>query len=133
MLLLLTPLRRAVEAFLQAATVYDSAEQPFTATAEFVLYDGGSTSEGWDWRIKGPSNRFEVRATLLSGSASGTFNTWKALSVTRSWGVSRSSAGTSEASVRLEIRDTRDPDTILATSDISLSASVTFGGGGGGQ
>ena len=52
------------------------------------------------------SSAYEVRATLSSGVAptAGTLNTWMAISSYRSWGLTRTTNGTSTSVILVEIR-----------------------------
>lgn len=102
-----------------------------TATASFALNNNGTRSQTvntttttiGDWVT--PTNQaanYEVFATLSSGAlTSGTTGSWLALTSTRSWTVSRSPAGISEAVVVLQVRKI-GTTTVLASGTITLTA-----------
>lgn len=85
--------------------------------------DGSYVSE---WMLGGSSSDYEVRFTLLTGAASGTFDTWLALSFSRTVSVTATQSGfgttTSDATVRAEIRTVGG--VVLSSSVITLSATA---------
>ena len=64
---------------------------------------------------------YECYASLVSGLATGTFDTWLALSSSRTWSVTRATIGVSDAVINIGIRRAGDA-TILASADIYLTA-----------
>lgn len=68
---------------------------------------------------------YEARATLVSGSiASGTLNTWLALSASRQWFCQQASIGTQSATLTIEIRNASTLS-VLASASIFLEAERT--------
>ena len=64
---------------------------------------------------------YECYASLVSGLATGTFDTWLALSSSRTWSVTQATIGVSDAVINIGIRRAGDA-TILASADIYLTA-----------
>jgi hypothetical protein len=64
---------------------------------------------------------YECYASLVSGLATGTFDTWLALSSSRTWTVTQVTIGVSDAVINIGIRRAGDA-TILASADIYLTA-----------
>lgn len=108
-----------------------------TAVARFDIFasgtaDGDETGEPntYTWLLAGVGADYEVRATLTSGTMGGTFNTWLNLGTNQAWANSKSSpAGTVSGTATLEIRRSGG-GAILATADITLTATFTDIGGG---
>lgn len=72
----------------------------------------------------GIGSSYEIRASNLTGNTpTGTFNTWLALSATRSWTLTRPAQGTSTCSFTVEIRDTAT-STVQDSGTITLTATV---------
>lgn len=86
-----------------------------------VVYTGQSGSENWLTPQSGMSD-YEVQASALIGSPTGTFNTWLNLGTTRIWGLI-SPSGSRFAEVQLKIRRV-NTSTILDTAGISFSAGT---------
>lgn len=117
---------------IQNETLDDTQTYPAAASAFYTLAnDGavekilfGATTNIGTWLVgSGAYSSYESRATLVSGSTpSGTLNTWQALSSDRSWGVSRSSYGTTTCVLTIEIRDAAG--TVRDAATITLSATV---------
>lgn len=64
---------------------------------------------------------YECYASLVSGLATGTFDTWLALSSSRTWSVTQTTIGVRDAVINIGIRRAGDA-TILASADIYLTA-----------
>lgn len=86
--------------------------------------DNASYTQQFRWLQSGTNTDFEVYATLVSGSISGTTGAWLSLGTTRDWSVvDGSSDGTSqEATVDLTIRDVAT-STTRAYATFYLTAS----------
>ena len=86
--------------------------------------DNASYTQQYKWLQSGANTDFEVYATLVSGSISGTTGAWLSLGTTRDWSVvDGSSDGTSqEATVELTIRDVAT-STTRAYATFYLTAS----------
>lgn len=86
---------------------------------------GAGTPEFETWRTGGGlSSDFQLRATRTggSGTASGTFGTWSALSSTRTYSLFNGDAQTAiDVFITMEIRRTSDL-VVVATASISMSA-----------
>lgn len=102
-----------------------------TATAGWELTSGGDVrstvsdntmTDIGDW-IAPKTNMadYEVIATLLSGSITGTFGTPLSLGTTRLWQLSRVSPGVSSGSMSIQIRRISD-STVMDTATIGFSA-----------
>jgi hypothetical protein len=102
-----------------------------TASAAFRLNTNGnaessknggaySVQEAWCVPAAQAVN-YECYASLVSGSATGTFDTWLALSSSRTWSVTQATIGVSDAIINIGIRRAGDA-TILASADIYLTA-----------
>lgn len=92
-----------------------------TTYTKNALAAGGYVGTGETWRLVGTSGLYEVRATLLSGSApAGVLNTWANLSASQTWSVSSSGLLVS-CSLRIEIRDAAS-GVVLDSATINLSA-----------
>ena len=129
---------------LSGRTVYDIAAAS-TATAKYkvdadgsvytqrLVLDAGVYQEVvTEWLRSGAAGDYEVRATVLYGSVAGSVTgSWLGCGSDREWTLSRSSAGTSEAAIRVELKLAADT-AILASAVIPLAATYGFGGGGGG-
>lgn len=103
-----------------------------TATAGYELTSGGdirgttadnTMSDIGDW-IAPKTNMadYEVVATLLSGSLTGTFGTPLSLGTTRIWQLAQASAGTSTGSMLIEIRRISD-SVVMDSATISFDAT----------
>jgi hypothetical protein len=129
----------AVVPYIEGANYDASAGPGGTSSLEFQLQADGKAEViiGQDgalaylyptgqWLLDAPrpttdTALFASRATLLSGAASGVFDTWQAQDVDRSWSVSAAGEGAiSMASIKFEIRD-------VATSTVQVSAVITLG------
>lgn len=112
---------------LDGSNPFDTAISPSSASATYALNSNGTSVITGDvspsnW-IDNTSNAslYEVRATRNSGSTpTGTFNSWLALSSSRSWSLGRSGAGTSVSNVTFEVRR-------ASTGIIVDSVTVNFG------
>jgi hypothetical protein len=94
---------------------------------EYQHDDGQTAQVVGDWLLSGSNSDYEVRATLLAESqfatAGGTFDSWQALSSTRTWYVvSGAQAIVNSITVELKIRRTTD-DVIVGTGSFVLTAS----------
>jgi hypothetical protein len=103
-----------------------------TAVAGYELTSGGdirgttadnTMSDIGDW-IAPKTNMadYEVVATLLSGSLTGTFGTPLSLGTTRIWQLAQASAGTSTGSMLIEIRRISD-SVVMDSATISFDAT----------
>lgn len=97
--------------FVADANPSQVASSPTSATAEFVLLNNRttqSTGEGpANWlSANGAVADYDVRATLVSGSITGTMATWLNLATTRLWSVTKNGAGAGvvTAQMTIEIR-----------------------------
>ena len=72
---------------------------------------------------------YQIRATLNSGTspASGTLNTWQALSSTRAWSWTRSGIGFTLANVTFQIRRVSD-SVVVVSQAVSVLCEVNGGG-----
>jgi hypothetical protein len=114
------------------ATVID-VDSGFGASAAFLFTSGGLIQEststsgtvtvaGWlDPTTSAPSD-YEIRATLSSGTVSGTFGTWQALTSTRSWSVSASGGGGASQSGTILIEIRKGGGSVLDSATFTLSA-----------
>lgn len=112
-----------------AATAFTTS--PATATARYQLDAAGTVSATqalsalavrgeWINPNSEASGSFECRATLLTGTISGTFGTWQTLDSNRQWTmVALSGNGVQNATMTLEIRRA---GVVLTTSTISFTA-----------
>ncbi len=116
----------------------------FTAESDGDATGIGTTSisppftSGTEWHTSSPTigigNDFQIRATLLSGTAptdGSPLNTWLTMNVNRSWGNSIFVVGTLTSDLQIDIRDVATM-TIQDTGFITLIAQAIPGGGGGG-
>ena len=119
-------------------TVTDDVEAP--ANAEFALLNNGqariatnnmgtSVIGGSEWLVIAPTSTddtglFECRWTTTDGAlTSGTVGSWLALSTTRAWAVTNTTADTTaSATGTLEIRAIAEPGVILQSRTIQLVA-----------
>lgn len=113
---------------LNSKTVQQVKTDPANALASYTLANTravqvspGSTSD--EWAVSGITvGDFEARATVVSGSVSGgTTGSWLGLGTSRTWERNRTTVGTSEAVLTIEIRD-------VATSTVRATASITLRG-----
>lgn len=99
-----------------------------TAIARYRLLNDGTVQDQDNivlgtWNTSpGTVGSFEVRATLQSGSVSGTFGTWQNLGVSRAWSVTAPASATSFGDMLIEIRDAASPFTVRDSATISLFA-----------
>lgn len=103
-----------------------------TAVAAYILKSSGdinstvntSTTDIGDWVTpKSAAGNYECKATVTSGSlTSGTTGSWLALTSDRSWTCQRSTIGTRDATLSIEIRKT-GTTTVLDTATITLQAN----------
>jgi hypothetical protein len=103
-----------------------------TLTASFSVNSAGTyTSASDDSRPNGiwltgtgTGTNYEIRATVVSGSPTGTTGSWLALSSNRTWSVSvdGTSGLTETAELTLEIRDASTL-TVYTTSSLTLEAA----------
>jgi hypothetical protein len=80
------------------------------------------TATDWVRPTSVASGSFEVRATLNSGSVTGTVGSWESLSTDRTWSVAAAAPGTQAANVTIEIRYGSGP--VLASGTYDISAQV---------
>ena len=112
-------------------TVTDERTTPSTAsftlnTSGLYSSVGNQASVSGVWKQGPESSNYEVRATVISGSPSGTTGSWLSLSSSRTWSVSDSTgSGPITASLTIEIRDASTL-TVYTTSTLSLSAWQTI-------
>jgi hypothetical protein len=97
-----------------------------SAGTQFTTVNGSTAALG-AWVV--PSSQaanWEIRAVLESGDAptTGTLNTWEGLSTSRTWGLSRSSIGQSEASLLFEFRRVGATDAEVSFPTNTLSVEV---------
>jgi hypothetical protein len=105
------------------------ALDPSDATATVTLNtDGTSSSSGsgtGNWSRPGAVPSASVRCTVTGGSlSSGTTGTWLALSSSRSWTRTRTTLGTSNATITLEYSTDGGSTVAFTQSGITLSATV---------
>lgn len=112
------------------ATMTVTDQRTTASTASLTLNSSGTcTSVGnqasvsFTWLTgAGTGANYEARATVISGSPSGTTGSWLALSSSRTWSVTDSTgSGPITASLTIEIRDASTL-TVYTTSTLSLSA-----------
>lgn len=114
-------------------TVSDSTFAPTNPIARFILNSNGNRQEELSGGVVNNlgawvtpttlAGNYEARATLISGTfTSSTFGSWLSLGTSRSWGITRSTNGTSVASMTLEIREAAT-GTVVASATISFSAT----------
>jgi hypothetical protein len=120
---------------LSSTNVDATAIDPSDATAAYTLENDGdilSTVNGvvtdlGDWmspKIASLAANYEVMATVTGGSVSGgTTGSWLNLGSNRSWTRAQTSAGSSFATLTVQIRRTGTA-TVLASATIDLSAQV---------
>jgi hypothetical protein len=88
-----------------------------SGVAQRVSGSLGTLTFSGEWRVRGASADYEVRATLNSGSLnSGTTGTWLSLSTSRGW--SRDFDG--DADLTIEIRDAASL-AVLSTANVTLN------------
>jgi hypothetical protein len=96
------------------------------ADGDIQTYHGGTNGDSGDWitpKSASGASSYEVRATLLSGTTpAGTLGSWLALSVARSWSLSRSTIGTTTCDLTVEIRRASD-GTILTSQTVTIEAT----------
>lgn len=81
-----------------------------------------STIEQWCTPASQASN-YEARATIVSGSPSGTFGSWLALSSSREWTLFAAQNNFETAQITVEIRQT-GTTTVLDSATITLTADA---------
>ncbi len=123
---------------LVGATELASDTAPATAGVGYQLTSGGLEQSGigtassilystiGDWVTPtGNANLYEVRATLNSGAvSSGTTGSWLALTSTRTWTVTRSVIGTSNANLTIEVRRASD-SVVVGSALVDLTAEIS--------
>lgn len=124
----------AVTITLDALSIYGYASSPATASAVYQINSNGSVYENINgagytfrdlWCV--PASEaiyYECYASLVTGTLSGgsaATGTWLALSTTREWNVSQSTAGSKYTVINVGIRRA-GTTTILASADIELFA-----------
>jgi len=126
-------------------TVTDTNVSP--TTAEFSLMSDGRAAQNQastfgtsyfagQWLVIAPTSTddtelFEGRATIVTGSPTGTIGSWLPLDTTRTWGVTSTTPGaTVSAEILVEIRDV-DTETLQASANITLVAEYLPDIGGG--
>lgn len=107
----------------------------FTSSAPSVTLSSAGTwstvggGGSGTWRDSGASSDYQARASNLAGNtsnATGTYNTWLALSTTRTWGLTPGGIGTNRRiTFTLEIRMAASPNTVLATTYVDLENDRT--------
>lgn len=107
---------------LAQVTLFSSGSYDLTAQT------GGSGGGSGTW-LTGPNAAadYEARFTLLSGTLAGgssAVGTWLGLGSSRSWAVSITTVGFTEASGELEIRSASTM-TVLATASVYLAADAS--------
>jgi hypothetical protein len=84
--------------------------------------NGGAYSVQEAWCVPAAQAvNYECYASLVTGTATGTFDTWLALTSTRTWTVTQAIIGVTDTIINVGIRRVGNA-TILASADISLSA-----------
>lgn len=125
--------------------VYDIAPAGGTATAKYkvdadgniytqrLVLDGAAYQEvPGEWLFSGAAGDYEVRATLLIGSVSGSATgSWLNCGTDREWTKSVSSGTTERAQIFVELKLAADT-AILASATITLKGTEQSSGGGGG-
>jgi hypothetical protein len=110
---------------------------PATGGLGYQITSGGKEQEGFgtatsisysdtgDWVIpNGNASLYEVRATVNSGAvSSGTTGTWLSLGTTRTWTLTRDTAGISSVNLTIDIR-LIGGTAILATAPVNLSIEL---------
>lgn len=108
-----------------------SASAIFKANGTQATAENGSESNIGNWVNPAfASDEWEIRATLVSGVTPnvGTLATWQDLSVNRTWTVTRSPVGISEATLTFDFRrkGATDPETTLAGNVLSAERLDIF-------
>jgi hypothetical protein len=84
--------------------------------------NGGAYSVQEAWCVPAAQAvNYECYASLVTGTATGTFDTWLALTASRTWTVTQATIGVTDTIINVGIRRVGNA-TILASADISLSA-----------
>ncbi len=99
----------------------------FLSNGQQATTINGSTSILGNWiNLPIKANEWEIRATLDSGVSptTGTLNSWLSLASSRSWGLTRSSAGSSESVLTFEFRRAGDVSAETTISPNVLTAEV---------
>jgi hypothetical protein len=118
--------------FLTDTSLMAAANDPSDATCLFRLNNSGIAERNttgsylseFTWLLRGASGDYEARMTTISGTlTTGTAGTWEALSLTRTWGKTRTGVGISTYSGTLEIRDASTL-VVLASCTVTLTAEV---------
>lgn len=87
--------------------------------------DNADALGNWIDPLSSAPGNYEIKATLSSGTlTSGVTGTWLALTSDRSWSVSRSTTGTTSATLTIEIRDDGGPT--LDSGTVTISAECGF-------
>lgn len=97
----------------------------FIASTGVVQLTPGGNFENWVTPATS-AFKYDVTATLLTGSVSGTFGTPLNLSTGRQWFVLRSTVGTTTGSIRLDLCLT-GTSTVLDTATINFTATYQSG------
>ena len=85
---------------------------------------GTGAIENWVTPTGAAGANYETRATVNTGTlSSGTTGAWTALSSTQTWTVTRSTVGTKNCNITVEIRLT-STGAVLDSATIDLSANV---------
>lgn len=85
---------------------------------------GTGAIENWVTPTGAAGANYETRATVNTGTlSSGTTGAWTALSSTQTWTVTRSTVGTKNCNITVEIR-LASSGTVLDSATIDLSANV---------
>ena len=118
------------------ASITDSKLAISTADASVTLTvnsngtwaGNGDFAPSGTWQVGGTAADYEVRLTLSSGTTpSGSdMATWLSCGTTRSWSITETRNGyyTTSFTGTLEIRMAASPQTVFATSSVSLEAVV---------
>ena len=86
------------------------------------VYQEGATDRSW--LLQGSSADYDIYLAKTAGTtpAGSSVNTWLNLATTRSWSLTKSTAGTITCTGTLYVRMTQSPQTTLNTSSFFLSA-----------
>lgn len=118
------------------SSITDSALAISTANASVTLTvnsngtwaGNGDLSPSGTWQVGGTAADYEVRLTLSTGTApaGSAMATWLSCGTTRSWRITETRDGyyTTSFTGTLEIRMAASPQTVFATSSVSLEAVV---------
>lgn len=113
------------------ASAFDEQLSPATATAYYGLGSSGTGEYysfgvvNWTWLLLGVNSDYQVRATLVSGTApSGSATgSWLTLNTSRNWSLTKSGVGTRTCTLTIEIRRVVD-SVVIDTATVDITAIV---------